>query len=362
MIALRRSRLGLTALLPDQENWPARFYVEFDFMGNRNSRSVFGAEDFYFTEPSFRFRHYYFTVEHGGWQILAGQTWSLFGWQPTYRTATVSAPAGPGVLSQRHRQFTAIKSFKPEESLHWQLGLSFGSASEKAGGIPNVDLGVKLIQPQLRGLFSPANGQVRAEPLSLALSSTYRKFATGAINATSQNLHKMTAYAGALNMLIPLIPVRDGHAQSLTFTAEGSLGSGYGGSLSGWSGNLPQFPYSTESIETHLNKGYGGFDAQGKFHLFQLRTWSSQLQYHFAKTWITTVGYSQLQALNVRGLGPVPPGFTAYDHVSMGFANLMHDLSDQLRAAIEYSYLTTDYIDSTHQYVIRYQANLYYRF
>ncbi len=360
LLSIRHSRLNLTALLPDQENWPAKFFTEFDFMGDRESWPLFDSGDTYYSHPSFRFRHYYFTVEHNGLQITAGQTWSLFGWQPHYRTATVSVSPGPGVLSQRHKQFTAIQTYKSEANHKVQIGLSFGSASAKTGGIPNVDLGIRYAHEGRLSKFSSATGSVREEPFSIGLSGTFRKVATGTINAASKDLHNQSAYAGALNFFVPLIAHRQDH--SLSFTAETSLGTGYTGSLSGFSANLDHFSYAPEMPDATLSKGLGGFDSAGKFHLLQLRTLSSQLQYHFPEKFFSTLGHSQVSALNVRGLTPVAPGFTAYDRATATFVNVMRDFNEHVRAAAEFTYFTTNYVDGTHQFSRRYQLTLLYRF
>lgn len=364
-ISIRNSRFNLTLLPPGQETWKTKIFTELDFMGNRLNYPLWESRDLYYTDPALRFRHYYFSAEHDGWQFLVGQTWSLFGWQPTYQAATVSISPGPGTLSQRLKQFLTIRTYESFGN-KWQLGLAFSSAASKQGQIPNVDFGARYSSGSRASGFSSASGEIRMEPLSSALSGTFRKFGYGAVNSTSDDLHRVTAYAGAFNVLVPVIASSDGQsfANTLTFAGEYSRGTGYGGNFGGWSGNLPQFPWDSESVETYMNKGYGGFDSRGKFHLFQLESFSAQLQYHFPgeKRFFSTLGVAALRSLNVRGLGPVPGGFVAYDQAGMSFLNLMHDFTKRIRGAIEYAHFTTKYIDGSEDFSDRYQLSFYFRF
>lgn len=367
-ISLRRSRLGISLFNPKQDTWKPKGFLEIDFAGNRESFSVSGLNDTEITDPSLRIRHLYLSTEYRNLNVLVGQTWSLFGWQPTYRLATVSAAPGPGVLSQRTKQLTFVQSWENHEFNRWQAGLSFEQASQKAGGSPNLNFGARYAYKNRRSGFTTASSEVKVEPLSLALSATLRKFATGSTLSTDKNFEKASGEGFAINTMIPVLAATsDSSKGTLTWTVEYSRGTGYGGSFSGWSGNLPQFPYSSQppsQQNTYLGKGFGGYDSDGSFHLFRLQSWSSQLQYHWPLevTLVTTLGASELSASNVAGLGPVPGGFTAYDQVTMQFINFMHDFKPHIRGAIEYARFTTEYVDQSKLTSDRYQANLFYRF
>lgn len=364
-LSLRNSRIGFTLLPPGQETWKPKLYVEFDLLGNRSSWAIGRSKDTYFNDPSLRFRHYYASIEHEGWQLFTGQYWTLFGWGPTYFVTTVSVAPGPGVIYQRTKQINVIKSLVDGDHLT-QIGFAFEHASQKAGGVPNLEAGAKYAYRGLTSGFASPSGDVKAEPLSFALSATMRKFAVGATNSTSQNMQRMNAYAGALDLMLPILPSPDGKSTSntLTLTAETSTGNGYGDAFPGWTANLPLFPDSTATENTYLNQGQGGFEGNGRFHLFQLFTWNTQLQYHFPGELklFMTLGHSELNSNNVAGLGPVHPNFAPYSKAAMDFINLFHDFSNELRAAVEYGKFRTRYVDSTQLMSERYQATIYYRF
>lgn len=362
-LSFRNSRAGFTLLPPGQETWKPKLYVEFDLLGNRSSWSIGRSKDTYFNGPSLRFRHYYASVEHEGWQFLTGQYWTLFGWGPTYFVTTVSVAPGPGVIYQRTKQINVIKNLVDGDHLT-QIGFAFEHASQKAGGVPNLEAGAKYAYKGLTAGFASPSGEAKAEPLSVALSATLRKFGIGDTLSTSNSMQRVNGTAGAFDMMIPIVPSRDRKnvSNTLTLTAEATTGNGYGDALPGWTGNLPLFPDSTAHEKTYLSQGQGGFDGAGRFHLFRLFTWNTQLQYHLPGKSFITLGHSELNSNNVAALGPVHPNFAPYDKAAMDFINLFHDFSSELRAAIEYSHFNTRYVDSTKLVSERYQATLYYRF
>lgn len=367
-LSLRHSRVNFTLAPSEDHTWHPKAVLELDLMGNRVSPSFNDWTDTYYTVISPRIRHLYFSAEHDGLQYRTGQDWSLFGWQPSYFVTTVSAPPGPGVIYQRTRQFTLIQTLR-SHARQLQLGLSFASASQKAGGVPNLDFGAKFSLEKRRSGFASATGPVQTEPLSFALSGTARQFATGSTSAISDDLKKVRAFAGAANLLVPLLASPDGQetARTLTLTAEFSAGTGHGGVFPDWSGNIPQMPFvatTPAQAQTHLDPGYGGFDSGGDFHLFRLESWNAQLQYHFSSQHptFTTLGHAQLSVKNIAGLGPVAPGSQAYDRVSMSFLNLIHDVSNNWRAAVEFAEFNTRYIDGHDDVVNRWQGSVLYRF
>lgn len=366
-VSFRNSRAGFTLLPPGQDTWKPKAYIEFDLLGNHSYRPFFGSSDISYTDPSLRIRHLYVSAEWEGWSFLSGQTWNFFGWGPSYFLTTVSVPPGPGSLYQRAQQFTVTKTLDAKDFQSWKFGLSFGHATQKAGGVPNVDMGVKYSHAGIRSGFSTPSGETGLEPFSLALSGTMRKFGIGAIDSTSPNLHKHKAFAASLATLIPIVPGEYNEASNtLTLTAEYAAGTGIGDLYPGWSANISELPTAggTDMQGTYLRRGIGGFDAAGKFHLIQLHSWNMQLQYHLPSKLrgFATAGHSELKASNVAGLGPVLPGFTSYDRASMDFVNLFHDFSGSLRGAIEYAHFSTHYTSGREEVDDRYQATVFYRY
>src|SRR6185312_12861434 len=115
--------------------WKTKGYLEFDLLGyeapiNANpATNATNSEASYYTNPTMRVRHAFLNAESNGWQVLAGQTWTLFGWEPTYVLTTASVPPGPGTIYQRTEQLTGFKTMQLGESSKLQVGVSMARPS-----------------------------------------------------------------------------------------------------------------------------------------------------------------------------------------------------------------------------------------
>ena len=69
-----------------------------------------------------------------------------------------------------------------------------------------------------------------------------------------------------------------------------------------------------------------------------------------------TLGFGQLHAYNTGGLNET------YDHVSVYFVNLFHDVTKQVRVGAEYAHFASRDQDQPDALNDRYQVNGYFRF
>ncbi|MGB8298155.1 MAG: hypothetical protein WCG85_22265, partial [Polyangia bacterium] len=121
--AVRNSRLGFKLTGPETENLKTSGIFEMDFLGNQPQSSPVvvapqsgggstgikaastGAptvsEASYFTSPTFRIRHAALKLATPIVDILAGQYWSLFGWQSMFHPNTVEIQGVPGQIYAR---------------------------------------------------------------------------------------------------------------------------------------------------------------------------------------------------------------------------------------------------------------------
>jgi hypothetical protein len=364
----RNSRLAFTILPPVQDDWKSKGYLEFDLLGyDPTPAAGTNSEASFFSNATLRVRHAYLNAESSGWSILAGQTWSLFGWQPYYVISTVAPSPGPGVLYQRTPQVTASKLIEFSDENKLQTALSMARPSQRDGEIPNFDAGLRLLLGGRRSGFASATSEVTAEPMSVAVSGSYRQFTTANGTTSAAGTSHSSGSAGAVSILLPLLTTSDGKdaSNTLTLTGEFTEGRGYADEFSGLSGNLSQMPNGAgASGSTNLDGGLGGFDSSQSFQLINLQSANAQLQYHFASSAhiFATLGYSQVQLFNIAGLSPVTANKTLYDKTQMMFFNVFHDFTKQIRIAAEYEDLHTRYVDGVTAQDRRYQVSGYFRF
>lgn len=367
--SIRNSRLGFTVLPPNAGDWKTKGYLEFDLFGFdpappgviSNGYSVSNSESNFFTAGSLRVRHAYLTAENNGWQVLAGQYWTLFGWVPTYVLSTASVPPVVGTLYERTPQVMLMKNIETNENNKLQAAISVTRPAERDSQYPGVDAGVRYSMGGRRSGFSSANSDINAEPMSLAVSGTFRDFEAPILGGGTTDKVNYAGYGVAVNGLIPVLASNDPkeYANTLSVLGEYTMGRGYADELPNWSGGIAQDPSTGNLANLNLDPGQGGYDVYGGFNLVHLQTWNAQLQYHLPSGWdsFTTWGYGQLYSDNINNI----VGGT-YDRTQIFFGNFFHDFSKQIRAAIEYSQFRTHYVNSNVMINSRGQVSLWFRF
>jgi hypothetical protein len=277
---------------------------------------------------------------------------------------TASVPPGPGILYQRTVQILAMKTLELGAVDKLQVAASLGRPSQRDSQRPNVDVGVRWMNANRTSGFASPSGDVKAEPLSVGLSATFRDFSTAKTASTDSDMATQHGQGLAANILVPILPASEGvTAGSLTFTAEISGGTGFADEFAQWNGGQSQMNASaspaTAAENTNLDAGQGGYEG-GSFRLIHMRAWNAQLQYQLPGDMrsFVTLGYSKFNAMRAGGLSPA----MSYDGNSMMFANVFHDCTKQIRVAAEYAKFTTHYIHGESESNDRFQINGYFRF
>ncbi|HXX67568.1 MAG TPA: hypothetical protein VEK07_10320, partial [Polyangiaceae bacterium] len=119
----RNSRIGFRLKAPEYHEVRASAMLEMDFLGTQLpietgpyppvvSPSPYGTEAAFFTNPTFRVRHMNLKIETPIVDILFGQYWQLFGWQPLYNPNTVQIQGIVGEVFSRTPQFRISKTVK----------------------------------------------------------------------------------------------------------------------------------------------------------------------------------------------------------------------------------------------------------
>lgn len=355
--SLRNSRLAFTVFAPIQNGWKTKGHLEYDLLGATNGTteaSTLGA-------PTLRMRHAYLSAEAAGWQILAGQYWTLFGWQTYYLIPTVTVAPIPGETYLRTPQLLVMKTFGD-----LQTAISVVRPVQRDSQLPDLDAGVRYtFSGRKAGYVNSGMGEKSVQAMSIAMTGTVRDIETPVSGSTSAQTH-YTGYAGAIDFMVPVITASSDKdlSHSLVLSGEFTTGKGFGDVFTNWTGNLSPLPISGASTsQPNLDPGIAGYDASGNFQLVKLQTFNFNLQYHFPTEWNThlNLGYGQVYSNNIGGLTPVVQNSSAYNRVEVILANLFHDFTKQIRVGGEYSYFTTQYTDGVKAYNSRYQVTAWFR-
>jgi hypothetical protein len=366
-MSARNSRISFTVLPPAYEEWVTKGHFEMDFLGyDPTPNSGNPSEAGFFDNPTMRIRHLYFQADRGGWSILVGQYWNLFGWQPANVMDTVSVAGVVGELYSRNPQVRLTKNLNLTDQLGTQIAIAATRPVERDSSIPNGEAGVRFTYGGWKGSFTAASGDVTVDPMSIGISGTVRDLAHPSGNA-GQETH-VVGSAVAVDAMIPILPASNPKdvSNSLVFTGEFTTGKGYGDLFSSWSGGLSYLatPSAAGSQIPNLDAGLAGFDGNNVYQLVDLQTFNVGLQYHLPAqldTWVN-VSYAQLNSDNVDSLtGSIAAGSFAYNRLQLITANLYHDFTPWIRAGVEYAHTMTTYQDGVQANNDRVQISTWFR-
>lgn len=416
-MSIRNSRLDFTILGPDSGNgWKYKGYMEFDLLGydpqpaqtatqvtSAVPSSTVNSEEGYFENPTLRVRHMYAQAENGGWKVLVGQTWDLFGFSPDYVLDTISLSPVRGDLYERTQQATLFNTMG-NDSMKVDTAVSMERPVQDNSEVPGVDAAIRFDFPSWTGAYtSSGSAYTKTVPASFAVSGKVNTFmvpggayntATGAVLAEDvSSTSYITGEAIAVTALLPVIPASsDSFMSSLVLTGEYTNGSGDGDEFSSWNGGFKNFgeqanqgvPGAASYVPAtpNLDAGQGAYNSNNQFELMNLSSYNVGLQYCLPSTWSTYIngGYSQLYcdncaSMDQNNLNFAGPGATngksasasstagVYNLSQGAYVNLFHDFSPSIRAGIEYDRFMTQYVvNQVYAVDNRYQLSAWYRF
>ena len=335
------------------DGWLTKGYIEGDFLGANNA-----AENKEYTQPTFRIRHAFLDIQKDGWDIMAGQYWTLFGWNMDNVLATLDVSPIMGSLYQRTPRLSVMKTFGNND-VQAQLAVDAERPEQASSSVPNFNGGIRFSWNGMKAQFAYATGGSKLVPLSVGISgrlATY-SYLNGAV------VNDVTAQGVAVDAQIPLLAITDpshNDDSTLILTGEWLGGKGVGDALNGWNGGNATTPGITNLGDGNLDQGDAG-TLGAAFKLIDDQSWNAQLQFHLPQSIGTymTVGYGETYGDNVIGLTG-----TTYNDVNGMFVNVVQDFTNNVRAGIEYSRFDDHYIGGAGSNAIdhRLQLSTWYRF
>jgi hypothetical protein len=286
----------------------------------------------------------------GGFQVVVGQTWELFGWQPHYFMSSEQIFPIASMVFGRTAQIRALHSFALGDNFATlQLALAALRPVQRDAVSPDFQGGARIAFHQRTSAFTgSSSAPIKQHPASLGVSGLIRNIAApGATPTASSNNFVAAAVAGSV--FVPVL-------KCLSLASEFTYGSGYGDQFIGFTGGLANHP-----ANINLDAGIGGFDAANNFNLVNLYTFNVHAQYHLPE-WLRTyfnLGMGQLYSDNIADIVTPRPG---YKRSMIIFANVVHNFTEQIRGGFEYAYMETGYTDGGTGFNNRYQVTTHFIF
>src|SRR5207237_5544636 len=124
--------------------------LEMDFLGNQPTGT---AEATVFTSPLFRIRHMALKLENPYVDVLLGQSWQLFGWQPYFHPNTVEIQGVPGQVDSRSPQVRLSHLFK-SDALSVEVAIAAARPPQRNSAVPDGQAGIRMLVNTWKGVHT----------------------------------------------------------------------------------------------------------------------------------------------------------------------------------------------------------------
>jgi hypothetical protein len=295
----RNSRLGVRLSAPEFEGMKASGNVEMDFMGNQPNPV---SEASFVNNGTFRIRAAYAKLETDAVDLLAGQTYFLFGHGPFFFPMSIWFFGLPNQAFGRTQQFRLSKTIK-SDAANIEVGVSAQRPPQRDSEIPDFQGGVKIGINSWKGVHTGGSGYPALDPLTVAISGTTRQFRVNEFAAAPAATHSASGWGVSLDAMLPLIPATaKNRGNALTVTGSFTTGTGYSDLLGGLTGgaafpNLPPAMPGGPAITfpANIDPGVVQYDAMGNLRTLNWRTFMAGIQYYLPPNGRLTVGANYTQ-------------------------------------------------------------------
>jgi len=379
---VNNSRIGFALSSPVYNGYKIRALLEMDFLANPGENLQTGPG--YITNPIFRIRHFFFDVTTPSWgNVLMGQYWSLFGEQPYNIQNNLQIAPGPGTAYGRFPQIRWYKNLHLSDSgMMLEPAAAVMMPVNMQSSLPAFTEALKLSDSNLMTELMIGDTGKGQFPASLSISGIetyYSGYTTGSglNNTASTGFNSWTA-AGAVDLILPIIPVKDGKpGNNLTLQAEYTWGQG-----DAW--QFPNLSFglggnSVNVVGSSQGMGGNGVVMNNGFEPLDIQTYNADLQYYFPDDARTSVvlgiavdNASNLQQIanvvgptNLGGTGSANGIYTYLQpdtHLTFAYADLWHDFTPQVRAGLEFGQYDAVYVGGANALDNRVMMSWFYLF
>jgi hypothetical protein len=355
-LTARDSRLGAFVGAPTFQGIRSSAQIELDFYGLEPSDARQN-DTIIFATP--RLRHAFLKFETPIFDVVAGQTYDLFGWGPYFYPTTVAYLGVPGQIYHRDPQL------RIEKKVHFgDFELTAAVAAVKAGerdaSVPDGQGGLKLSYNGWKGAAMPGFSRPVLAPLSIGVSGLYRHFAVppfilnpGSDSATTNG------YGVEVSLLVPIIPVKsiEDHGNALTLTAEFSTGAGIADMYTGMDGGsrFPTLPAvggqpSVYLYQSDADPGLVTFNATSTLKAIKWNAVVANLQYYlpigWGRVWLSGT-YSRTWSSNIKDLTPFPSWGAIFTKMEYIDGNIGFDITPSIVCALSFQTVAQTFGDVT---------------
>ena len=407
---IRNSRIGFKAEAPASHGVRASSVLEFDLFGNQPRIDSGGGspglpsgpgattEGAYFNNAAFRVRQAYVKIEDDIVDVLVGQSYYLLGWQNYFFGATCGFLGLPNQLFNRTAQLRLSHTFA-SNPVNFEIAAGAFRPVQRDSAVPDTQGGGRLVINHWKGITTPGSGGTDARPASIGVSGLVRSFKVDPYAPLPAPPIPLVGWALAANLLLPIIPARDGtdRGNALTMTGEFVTGTGHADQYTGMTAGAtmpnayplpPGTPVTFSGVAApqdmagaapqvglpytpNVDPGLVAFDSNGVLHTINWQTFVVGIQYYLPPRgrFFVSGNYSEGKSNNIASLyHPISPRqpwvntLGVFQSSRYFDGNIFFDLTPAIRAGLSYQRVQQKLTDSTSVHNDRFEMTFLYPF
>ncbi|HUB09505.1 MAG TPA: hypothetical protein VMB50_21050 [Myxococcales bacterium] len=367
-LSIRNSRLGYRLEAPEFHGIRVSGLFEMDFVGNQPGTppdtSTGYAESSFFNNPTFRVRHAVLKLDNDYVTLWFGQTWELMGWQGGFQPATVEIQGVPGELYSRTAQVRALHEFHFGKTATLSVAVAALRPPQFDAALPDFQGGLKLTIDKWTGVQSVGSTATGIQPAAVAFSGAVRTYKL-LNNNGPDTLSTNTGWAGAADVMLPIIPAKHRKEWALTFIGEYCDGSGDADLYTGLKGGAPSAGAPAGAPATYsadIDPGLAGWSTTtNTVQTIDWQTFMLSAQLYLppdGKLWLAG-SYSNSLSDNIGQFGGPTKVFF---HEIWWDANLFADVTPAVRLGFEFASFQETYGNGAQAQNLRGQLSAFYIF
>lgn len=356
-VTARNSRLGFRLTAPTVNDIKPIANIEFDFAGNQPNTV---SEASFYVNATMRIRHAYLKLETPFLDVVFGQTWQLFGWQPNSQAGSVQLQGLPGFLSSRAPQLRLGKTIKAS-GVTVDVQIAATRAGQRGGGLPDGVGGLRLAFDKLKAARIVGSAGSALDSAMVGVSVIGRRFNVTERKAGTTDTIQKNGYGLAINGLVPIIPAtKQSKANALTLGGEFVMGAGTADLYTGLNGGVilpPTIPRTTMTFAPNIDIGLVGYlTSDGSVHPVRWQSYGAYAQYFLPPKGnvVAIVNYSHLSSDNAHNFNTANAVFENQDYVD---GTLMFDVMPAVRFGAGFAWLNQTYVDGVEAHDYRGQLS-----
>jgi hypothetical protein len=360
----RNSRLGVKVTAPEVSGIKATATLELDFFGNQPPTV---SEASLVSSGTFRLRQANIKVETDYVDLLIGQGYHLFGWQPYFFPATTSFFPVMNQVFGRMPQLRVGHNFK-SDAANVEIAAAAVKPPQRDSEVPDVQAGLRVGFNGWKGIHTLGAGGMLHDPLTIGVSGVFRRFRVNDYAAIPEASSSANGYGLSVDALLPIIPAKalDDSGNALTLTGSFFTGTGVS-DLAGVANNIrvqhPAAPALPDAAvyTPNIDLGLVTYDANNKLKTIGWTGFMVGLQYYLPPSGRFSVSGNYTQGSNDRVTEE--NGYvalrTAYHKSRYVDGNLFADITPAVRMGLSFQYSEQTFADDVTATNERIKLSLY---